>query len=410
MRNNPNHLRDNQSPDSGQQHTFLDCLQRQQLMTVTIEKTRSAPLPGTQTGVTQRANQVVKVDDFVRRPGVRLQLSETGYARPSVFMQGHFHQQALGDGLHLRYGDSREEFAYTATAGLATGISLVIFLQGEIEIRVGRYRHLFSNPVADTEQQQLLSIRAGSQQTIQRISRCPQQVRYLSISIAEHWLRSRVAHLGESCEEQRTGLRQEDLRFHAQRLTQPQFLLINEIIRLLRASEPCNPLLLEAKVIELLASTSTTSSAPANLQTTAAPRSDTSSRELQYLRRARNIIQENLDKSLSVGQIARAAGISVSGLQRLFRKREGVSVMEFIRQRRMQRALQSLQSQSLNVQQAAALAGYRNAANFATAFKREFGFTPREAATYSRMDAAESNNHRPAISALPGDRGTVPEK
>ncbi|MFD1583585.1 helix-turn-helix transcriptional regulator [Microbulbifer halophilus] len=97
------------------------------------------------------------------------------------------------------------------------------------------------------------------------------------------------------------------------------------------------------------------------------------------LQRARTFIEAQAGAPLSVDIIAREAGISASGLQRLFRRTEGVSVFGYLRRVRLERALAALQGDGVTVQRAGEMAGYRNPANFATAFKRQFGVTPREA-------------------------------
>jgi AraC-like DNA-binding protein len=55
---------------------------------------------------------------------------------------------------------------------------------------------------------------------------------------------------------------------------------------------------------------------------------------------------------------------------------EGRSVFEYIR---LERAFAALRSGEASVQHASDLAGYASPANFATAFRRRFGLTPRDA-------------------------------
>jgi AraC-like DNA-binding protein len=86
------------------------------------------------------------------------------------------------------------------------------------------------------------------------------------------------------------------------------------------------------------------------------------------LQRAVELIRENLDAEFSVDVIARGAGVSASGLQRLFRLSEGLSVFEYVRQQRLERAYLLLKSNAVSIQEASSMAGYSNPANFATAF------------------------------------------
>ena len=81
----------------------------------------------------------------------------------------------------------------------------------------------------------------------------------------------------------------------------------------------------------------------------------------------------------SLDMMARDAGINVNTLQRQFRQLKGTTVFEYQRGRRLVRAREALEREGVTVRQAAWIAGYSSAANFATAFRRRFGMTPRQA-------------------------------
>lgn len=77
-------------------------------------------------------------------------------------------------------------------------------------------------------------------------------------------------------------------------------------------------------------------------------------------------------------EIARSVGMSPSSLQRAFKDFCGESLFAHLRGRRLDLARQALERDGVSVSQAAAVGGYADAANFATAFKRRFGCTPRQ--------------------------------
>jgi len=81
---------------------------------------------------------------------------------------------------------------------------------------------------------------------------------------------------------------------------------------------------------------------------------------------------------LSLDDIARHAGLNANSLQKQFRALYGTTVFDFIRQTRLQRARQALERDGLTVGQAALMAGYTSAANFATAYRRCFGISPKQ--------------------------------
>ena len=87
-------------------------------------------------------------------------------------------------------------------------------------------------------------------------------------------------------------------------------------------------------------------------------------------------IDAHLDQPLTLGDIAKANGMSVSTLQRVFKTTYGTTVIDHLRTCRLDLARKALIENGLAIQQAAHLAGYSSAANFTTAFRRQFGYSP----------------------------------
>ncbi|MDA7949486.1 MAG: AraC family transcriptional regulator [Hyphomicrobiaceae bacterium] len=91
----------------------------------------------------------------------------------------------------------------------------------------------------------------------------------------------------------------------------------------------------------------------------------------------RDYIEQRLGDPLTLSIIAREVGIGTTTLQRLFKSVYGTTVVEYVRIRKLERARFAIETEGLSVSEAAYLAGYRNPANFATAFKRAFGISPK---------------------------------
>ncbi|MCV6636162.1 AraC family transcriptional regulator [Candidatus Albibeggiatoa sp. nov. NOAA] len=106
----------------------------------------------------------------------------------------------------------------------------------------------------------------------------------------------------------------------------------------------------------------------------AVPRLNT--RDAKRARQIREHILDHIHDNLSVDVLANQIGMSVSTLQRLFKNAYQMTVMEFVRTRRLELARLSLLEQGITVSEAAYQAGYSSPANFSTAFQREFGYTP----------------------------------
>jgi AraC-like DNA-binding protein len=79
----------------------------------------------------------------------------------------------------------------------------------------------------------------------------------------------------------------------------------------------------------------------------------------------------------SLRQMAQAVGSNTTTLQKQFQLKTGTSIFAYLRHYKLELARQQL-LQGLNVTDAAMIAGYNNPANFATAFKRQFGQLPKD--------------------------------
>ncbi len=81
---------------------------------------------------------------------------------------------------------------------------------------------------------------------------------------------------------------------------------------------------------------------------------------------------------MSMEGIGKHFGMSVSTLQRHCRKELGVSLLQYLRQRRLNHARQAIICEGISITEASLLAGYEYPANFITACKKVFGCTPGE--------------------------------
>ncbi|MGQ4361194.1 helix-turn-helix domain-containing protein [Streptomyces sp. SAS_272] len=97
-----------------------------------------------------------------------------------------------------------------------------------------------------------------------------------------------------------------------------------------------------------------------------------------YVSAAQAHVEEHLADPLAVPDIARAVGISHTHLTRLFRAETGLTVVSYIRRRRLQRARHLLASSTLSVTAVAAAVGIADLQAFNKACRRELGASPRE--------------------------------
>lgn len=93
-------------------------------------------------------------------------------------------------------------------------------------------------------------------------------------------------------------------------------------------------------------------------------------------RHVRRILQENMVSPPSLAELAARAGLSVTTLTRGFRKIYGVSVFEFLRSERLEKAKMLLESGEANVTEATYAVGFSSPAHLTRLFSRRFGISP----------------------------------
>jgi AraC family transcriptional regulator, glycine betaine-responsive activator len=87
----------------------------------------------------------------------------------------------------------------------------------------------------------------------------------------------------------------------------------------------------------------------------------------------------NLEKPLSRGTIARAAGVSERQLDRLFAAHRGCGFLDDYHRLRLEHGRRLLRQSALSVSEIAFATGYSSVSHFGRAFRRLFGATPSEA-------------------------------
>ena len=93
---------------------------------------------------------------------------------------------------------------------------------------------------------------------------------------------------------------------------------------------------------------------------------------------ARELLLANLEHPPSSLELAQRVGISDRTLLRGFHELFGKTVFGYLTEQRMTQAEQWLREKTRTVAEVAALVGYSNQSHFSTAFKNQFGITPRD--------------------------------
>ncbi|WP_255991426.1 helix-turn-helix transcriptional regulator [Chitinolyticbacter albus] len=98
----------------------------------------------------------------------------------------------------------------------------------------------------------------------------------------------------------------------------------------------------------------------------------------QRMQRLRQLLDSGHADEWSLPMLASEFGVAVNTLQQHFKQAFGCTVFDYQRRRRLQAARAELATGRVSVTEAALNAGYNSPANFATAFRRAFGISPRD--------------------------------
>lgn len=99
----------------------------------------------------------------------------------------------------------------------------------------------------------------------------------------------------------------------------------------------------------------------------------------RLLERVMRVLDANMgNPELTIEQLAGEVGISRVHLHRKLKELTNQTTSDFIRNARLSKAARLLSSGKQSISEVAALVGFENQANFATAFKKLYGVTPRE--------------------------------
>lgn len=302
--------------------------------------------------------------------GFRLVAPDLRPHDPAV--RGLFVRRTLRSGLSVHMSDAVDLHDLTTRVVGRPGTTLTVFLHGRAAVTLGSRAYELGagrdgggRPVPQAALYSLAEADLFERRGIRG-----QHLRKVALRLPPGWL----SGAGLSGDAARLAARLD--HEHAALTTLP---VPPEVVRLAESmldesaspARPCGDLIQESRALELLARVLETASGAASSAAVAAP-----SHADARLRAAQDFLAAHLDQDVTLAEAASAACVSVSTLQRLFRDRLGVPVYEYLRRLRLAEARRFLERGEGPVTEAALRAGYTSPANFATAFKREFGIPP----------------------------------
>ena len=102
------------------------------------------------------------------------------------------------------------------------------------------------------------------------------------------------------------------------------------------------------------------------------------------------LIHEQLAEPCTVDRLAGAVNMSPSYLTRLFREQVGCSPASFVREQRLRRAYELIQTTFLSIKEVMAAVGWNDPSHFSRTFKRRFGVSPQGLRDALRREDADA--------------------
>ena len=97
---------------------------------------------------------------------------------------------------------------------------------------------------------------------------------------------------------------------------------------------------------------------------------------LPIVKKLLDYITSNLDRQVTLDDLAQSARLSRSRVSYLFRTQTGLSPLQYIKRLRMEKARELLETTSLSVKQIRARVAMRDRSHFVREFKKTYGVTP----------------------------------
>ncbi|MFY7916488.1 MAG: helix-turn-helix transcriptional regulator [Rubrivivax sp.] len=277
-------------------------------------------------------------------------------------LRGHFLHEALRGSLSLHGAELQVLRATDQSSLIEPGLKLIVMLQGQMEIASRGFEQRLSG---ERPQCVLLSLL----EPVRLRRRIPRSgpLQQLVLDIGPRWF-------SEGGIDQQPGF--ERIQSFCDRhgaLTQlPNARCAHALARQLmaqcRSSQPLQRLRREALALQLILEALPTLEGRLAI--------DTSPQERQ-VEALTALLHAGSADGWTLARMARHLASNTTSLQRAFRARHGQSIGQYLRGLKMERAHEALR-QGARVIDAAGLAGYDNPANFATAFRRHYGLSPRE--------------------------------
>ena len=318
---------------------------------------------------------VCSVGDFYEQAeafGFNSSVSIADRGRP--IMRGRNGMVRLRPGLELHYSEAVDLEDVSIEADCPPNISVKVFLSGQVDASIGGLR-LPMPHAAENSNWQPVALLLAQRETARFIRHSTKggRLRKVTVSFTREWL------------DESTGLAADDraildefARCHlSMRTWAPSQAAISTVEQILNPPElppAVRNLYLESRALVLVAEAMQVLlyGVRANRRSSLRPE------HRKRLEALDAFLTTCAGGPLNVDDLARYTGTSANTLRRLVQAAHRQSLTEYVRRRRLERARYGLEAGAMSIAEAAFLSGYQSTANFSTAFRRQFGVSPRK--------------------------------
>ncbi|MFT4171077.1 MAG: helix-turn-helix transcriptional regulator [Rhodocyclaceae bacterium] len=315
------------------------------------------------------AEEQVTCADLLNQSGLLgrdYRFSEATLHPEAAVLRGRFATEALRSGLILHTAAVTDLASLETSNTLCSGLKIVMVVGGATDVTYGD-RHFMLGPDAGGPAGAMIAF--AHPDAFGRRWRRGRSERKVVIALTPDWLADTCADDDHADTRRLLDFSRHHLALAAWRPSAHAMARAGQILTPPALTAPMRRMYQETRSLEIAAE-AFGALAPAG------PVESMSGRRRRLLARLRELLDSGAADALALDDIARAVGTNAVSLQALSRQACGMTVFDYLRERRLLAAHGALED-GLDVGAAAQLAGYASPGNFATAFKRRFGLTPR---------------------------------
>lgn len=280
-----------------------------------------------------------------------------------TILRGRVSSDAYSSSLNIHVSDNIEVEDYTVEATVKPALTVSLILNGQVEGSIGDKNFYFSADEGPAGYLWSLSKKTPWSRDIKKET----HVRKVIISANHDWLIDQLSG-NDRNDQALIDFVNNPLQIIKWTPSRRVIAIAEQLINPSKQSSFLTKLFMESRALEIIGEAlecillSDKQTKPSHLQSKA--------------QQIRSYIEQHIHDDLTLKNIAKELGGSINSLQRIFKTANDMTIMDYIRERRLILARDAMVRDGITIAQAAYLAGYNSPANFSTAFKRAFGLSP----------------------------------